>query len=109
VERLRAVGTTGVQRISVGDKDYDVDLDIYKTNRDACEWLKHYIPLAIGFAARRSRLEACLHRVLRRIDFVTRVACRKGWTPDLEREVVKVLAQQDSRVTEAPDSRPPLT
>jgi hypothetical protein len=38
VERLRAAGVTGVHRTRFGDKDCDVDLDTYNTNRDACEF-----------------------------------------------------------------------
>jgi hypothetical protein len=40
VERLRAAGLNGVHRIRVGDKDYDIDLDTYKTLKDAGKWLE---------------------------------------------------------------------
>jgi hypothetical protein len=43
VGRLRAAGMKGVHRIRVKGKDYDIDLDTYKTNRDACELLKHFM------------------------------------------------------------------
>jgi hypothetical protein len=41
VERLRAAGIKGVHRIRVKDKDYDIDLDNYKTVKESCEWTKH--------------------------------------------------------------------
>jgi hypothetical protein len=39
VERLREGGLKGVQRIRVKGKDYDIDLDTFKTSKDAGEWL----------------------------------------------------------------------
>jgi hypothetical protein len=37
VETLRAAGLTGVQRIRAKSKDYDIDLDSYKTSKDSGE------------------------------------------------------------------------
>jgi hypothetical protein len=51
VDRLRAAGLKGVQRIRVKDKDYDTDLDSFKTQKDACEWLEHLYFCAFGCAA----------------------------------------------------------
>jgi hypothetical protein len=38
VERLRAGGLKGVQRTRVKDKDYDTDLETFKTYKDTGEW-----------------------------------------------------------------------
>jgi hypothetical protein len=40
VDRLRASGVKGVHRISVKGKDYDIDLDNYKTGKDGGECLQ---------------------------------------------------------------------
>jgi hypothetical protein len=37
VETLRAAGLKGVRQVRVKDKDYDTDLDTYKTNKDGRE------------------------------------------------------------------------
>jgi hypothetical protein len=39
VERLRAGGVKDVQRVRVKDRDYDIDLDTYKTTKEYGEWL----------------------------------------------------------------------
>jgi hypothetical protein len=38
VEKLRAAGLTGIQQIRVKGKDYDIDLNSYKTGKDGGEW-----------------------------------------------------------------------
>jgi hypothetical protein len=48
VERLRAAGLKGVQRIRVKDKDYDIDLGSYKTVKDAGEWAGTMLPLCLS-------------------------------------------------------------
>jgi hypothetical protein len=51
VERLRAAGLKGVQRITIEDKDYNINLDTSKTGQGAGEWLGAGSSLPLVYAA----------------------------------------------------------
>jgi hypothetical protein len=63
VERLRAAGTKGIQRIRVGDKDYSIDLDTYQTSAAVCEWLDNAacLPPVTSFGFRMGSLVSAPH------------------------------------------------